>query len=84
MPVRILKPSQGATHKYDWDKLLPKENDDEYLRVYDDNEFSDEEVICFLEDAFDSDDKCFDESLKEKKNRERKVKRRRRLSYGRE
>ena len=53
MPKKISSKTTGARGDlYDWKKLLAKEkkNDDASLRVYNADQFSDEEVCSFLED----------------------------------
>ena len=54
---KLLDKKQVSVRRlYDWNKLLLPENDDDSLKLYDEDQFTEEEMQCFLQDAFASDD----------------------------
>ena len=57
MPKQVSKTKTSEREEiYDWNKLLLQESDDADLKVYEDDQFTDEELSCFIQDAFDSDE----------------------------
>ena len=57
MPKQVSKTKTSEREEiYDWNKLLLQESDDADLKVYEDDQFTDEELSCFIQDAFDLDE----------------------------